>query len=94
MNMWRVSGAALPPPPAPAEMTTKVKEELEKAAKQHTDLMYANTQLLKTIKYASIAMGLGVIALFTLYWMGRNSNSAPVAQAPMAPPPMAPPQTV
>lgn len=81
--MWSRAAGPPPNPQADALIAEKQKEALEKAAKQHADLMYANTQLLKSVRYASIAMGLSAATLLVLYWFGtRNKGAVAPAAAP------------
>lgn len=86
---WTTRIQDMPPGPPPEE-DKQQKEKLEKAAQQHAQLMYANNQLLKAIRYAAFAMGLGIIALVGYTWLATRSASPAGGGAP-PPPPYTPP---
>lgn len=62
--------------------------------KQHTDLMYANSALLKTVKYVAISFGV-ISAGLIVYniWFNKPTAAAPAYAAPM-PAPLAPIQSI
>lgn len=77
-------------PIAPAEPTAEQKAAIEKMQTQHSDLMYANAALLKTVKWVALSFGAITLALIGYSIYTGRASKAPALAAP-APPMALPP---